>query len=230
MLIRMIYIIYQRIYTFFRIRKNKYSSRVLMFHNISNDDNDITISKENFIKMINILYRKFSICKIEDIETNRNSKCVVITFDDVFCSVYENAYPLLRELQIPYYLFLNISMLDTTNYISTNQVKEMLSNSNCILGSHSLEHVFMRNLTDDEVYLDMLNSRKYIEKEFNSKCTSYAFPYGSIYACSKKNINQASKLYDFVFTTINMNFDGNFNNIPRININNKCKFLKEINK
>ncbi|SJZ58034.1 polysaccharide deacetylase family protein [Anaerorhabdus furcosa] len=228
MIRRILFIIYQRIYTLFRSIRNDQFSHVLMFHNISNENNDITISKENFYKLITKLNEEKRICKIEDLKYQSISKSVVITFDDVFQSVYVNAYPLLKRLQVPYLLFLNIKMLDKDNYLTTEQIKEMLSDSNCILGSHSINHIFMRNISEEKLQLELLNSKKFLEKKFDVICTSFAFPYGSLYACSKKNIIQASKIYDYVFTTINMSFDGDFHNIPRINVNNNCKFLKEM--
>ena len=50
--------------------------------------------------------------------------------------------------------------------------------------------------------------------------TDFAFPYGSIYACSDDNIRNAKEVYDNVYMTYNLDYNSEYERvIPRININ-----------
>ena len=58
--------------------------------------------------------------------------------------------------------------------------------------------------------------------------SSFAFPYGSMYACSKDNIKTAKELFDYIFMTYNLPYNEEYENvIPRININDST-YKKEM--
>ena len=127
----------------------------------------------------------------------------VITFDDVHESVYEKAYPILIANNIPFTLFVNISLLDTKCYITTAQLKEMSLNSLCTIGSHGINHVFHRKLNKKESLEELYDSKNELEKLLNIPVNFFAFPYGSLVAVSICNIKQIKKTdYLMSFSTI----------------------------
>lgn len=227
MIKRFYYIILQRVYVFI----NKYKlnqGKVYMFHNVDDTNDLYSITKNDFESFLMWLIDNKKIVDIKTLIKEKNKNNVVITFDDVYASVYKNAYPILKKYKVPYYIFVNNDLLSRDNYVRDNMVKEMLAKSNCILGSHNLKHELSR-FKDIELFKkEIKESKEELEKKFNVKVNDFAFPYGSIYACSKENIIEVSKLYKNIFMTYALPYNEDYKNIiPRININSK-NYRKEM--
>ena len=224
---RLYYIILQRLYVLTNNRK-PCQGKVYMFHNVLDDLDTYSISKNNFEKMISYLNDNKKIVGVDELINNLDRDNVVITFDDAYASVYHEAYPILKELNIPYYIFICLEYLDKDNYLSTSMIKEMLKDSKCILGSHSLKHELSRFKSDSELQNELLESKEYLEKQFNVNVDCFAFPYGSKYAVSDSNIEIANDIYKNVFLTYPLSYNNEYGHlIPRININNN-NFQKEL--
>lgn len=224
---RLYYIILQRLY----VLKNKNKpcqGKVYMFHNVNDEQDTYAINKENFRTFVEYLVKNKKVVDIETLIKEKDPDNVVITFDDVYESVYQNAYPILKEKDFPFYLFLCDEYLNKENYVSSDMVKEMLRDSKAILGSHRMKHELSRFSDETKIREDMKESKKKLEEEFGVKVDAFAFPYGSMYACSEKNIEDALEIYKYVFMTYPFSYDGNMKRVlPRININN-VTFEREI--
>lgn len=227
MIKKIYYICLQRIYVFFAnminlVRNNNYDVKVLMFHRLSeNFENDFyTINVNNFKNLIEYLDKEDLIKKIEVL--NKKKKTILITFDDAYDSVYKYARDVLKKKNIPYYVFLCNELIDKDGYLSTDQIKEMISDGNCVIGSHLYNHIISRFTNDKKLEEMMINSKKELEEKFGINVNTFAFPYGSIYAVSKKNVELANKHFDYVFTTIPLNCKmSGKKTLNRFNMNDK---------
>ncbi|MFR1411677.1 MAG: polysaccharide deacetylase family protein [Akkermansia sp.] len=73
------------------------------------------------------------------------AKCVLITIDDGWKSVYTDAYPILREMKIPFTVFPYTKFITGRgSAMSREQIQEMLNNG-ATLGSHSVSHLYPRS-------------------------------------------------------------------------------------
>ena len=227
MIKRLYYIILQRLY----VLKNKNKpcqGKVYMFHNVSDENDTYSINKTNFIKLLDYLCKNKKIVDVKALIKEKSKDNIVITFDDAFESVYVNAYPLLKEKDVPYYVFMCDEFLDKDNYLNKETLKEMMTESKCILGSHGLKHELSRFTSRSILENNLKESKAKLQQEFFDMVDSFAFPYGSIYACSEENIEVAKELFKYVFMTYNLPYNEEYKNvIPRININDKT-FGKEL--
>ena len=103
-------------------------------------------------------------------------------------------------------------------------VKEMLDSGLCTVGSHSLTHSILRKMSQDSVEKEFVNSRVELSRIFNTNVDILAYPFGSVYACSKDNIKAAQNTeYQLAFSTLNCHLtENNMLNrffIPRKNVN-----------
>ena len=120
-----------------------------------------------------------------------------ITFDDVHKSVISNAIPFLREYSIPYVLFVTVEFIDKEGYISATDLEQLKSDPLCTIGSHAVHHRKFR-FYNKEFFTEIRDSASIL----NAKL--FAFPYGSLYAVSRKNIEDLRKsdIYSCSFSTI----------------------------
>lgn len=224
---RLYYILLQRLYVLKRQSK-PCQGKVYMFHDVSDKNDTYSISKASFDELVNYLFNRRKIVEIETMIEELSCENTVITFDDAYASVYYNAYPLLREMNVPYYIFICNDYLNKDNYLNEDMIKEMISNSKCILCSHNMKHELSRFKSKTQFRCDLEESKDILEKKFDVKVASFAFPYGSVYACSNDNIEDAKEYYDYVFMTYSLPYNEEYKNvIPRININ-QSNYRKEM--
>lgn len=227
MLKRLFYIICQRLYIG-RKRKNECEGKVYMFHEISNKKDTYAISPRSFKSFLNYLIENKNIVDIETLINEKNENNVVLTFDDAYSSVYEYAHPLLRKYGVPYYIFICNDYLNKEDYLDEKMIKTMVKDSHCIIGSHGYYHTFSRPTEKHDMQTQLEVSKSELERKFNNNIDSFAFPYGSMYAVSKKNIETAKDIFEHVFMTYPLAYNSEYGKlIPRININEET-YVKEM--
>ena len=218
MLKRLYYIILQRLY----VIKNKdkpCQGKVYMFHKVNDDNDTYSIKTSNFMNCINWLLANKKIVDIDTLVKEKDKNNVVITFDDAFENVYKNAYPFLKEKNVPFYIFINNEFVNQKDFLDEKMINEMLTDSNCILGSHGIKHRLYR--FEKEANSFIKESKEELEKMFNREIDTFAFPYGSMYACSDDNIEYAKNIYKNVCMTYPLAYNDELGIIPRINMNDK---------
>lgn len=119
-------------------------------------------------------------------------KCVWISFDDIDKSVYENAFPILKEANIPFAMFViagHVGSEDFSNLemATWDELREMNKSGLADFGSHTFD---MHRFEDDiPVFLipeqseafkrDLEKSVEKIEAELDITVKSFAYPYGN---------------------------------------------------
>jgi peptidoglycan/xylan/chitin deacetylase (PgdA/CDA1 family) len=211
-----------------------HASVVYLFHDIVDKQEDVktpfAISQttfENFLltrleqgwkpltynEMLDIIQRKRTLSK----------NCFIISFDDANESVFTKAYPFLKKQGIPFIIFITRSLIGKQNYLSEEQIKMLAADPLCTVGSHGLNHVMFRYLSPEEMEQEYHISQAFLQELTGQSVKSFAFPYGRVVECSRKNIHALKhSVYDLGFSAIS----GSLNHIwltgkyyiPRINV------------
>lgn len=115
------------------------------------------------------------------------NKAVVITFDDGYSSIYDNAWPILKKYQWPFTVFINTQHHDDKNakYMSWKQLQEM-AKGGATIGNHSVSHDHMvRRLpeeTDEQWHTrtteEIASAQKTINRTLGKQLNVFAYPYG----------------------------------------------------
>jgi len=146
--------------------KHENAYTLIGYHEIADKsetlDPTYTVSPENFALQIEWLIKDgYHFVNVDDIiEYRKNGKhlpdhAVLITFDDGYKSVYQNAYPILKKYHIPFVIALVGSWLQDENqvdfagnmisrdkFMSQNEIKEMVSSGLAEVASHSYNSHF----------------------------------------------------------------------------------------
>ena len=115
----------------------------------------------------------------------------LITIDDGWKSVYTDAFPVLKELNFPFTIFLYKRYVDGGGRaLTTPMIEEMLASGLCSIGSHSVDHPFPSKFRaaakkGEEANLAFLNtefgdSKAFLEKKFGKSVPTYAYPGGYV--------------------------------------------------
>lgn len=129
---------------------------VLMYHNIAEEPNDMTVTPETFrMHMETLAENGYTAVTLDDMVNYVYSggelpeKPVLITFDDGYYSNYEYAYPVLSELGMKAVIFTVGTSFGKTTYLDTDapitphfgekEAKEMTNSSVISLQSHTYD-------------------------------------------------------------------------------------------
>ncbi len=130
---------------------------------------------------------------VEHLENGESvpDRTVAITIDDAYRSVYEEAYPRLKERDLPYIVFVATDPVDDglSGYMSWDQMREMQEESKATFANHSSTHDYLVRQGEDESdseYRDRLrddinNAQERLEAELGDDRDIpklFAYPYG----------------------------------------------------
>jgi peptidoglycan/xylan/chitin deacetylase (PgdA/CDA1 family) len=116
-------------------------------------------------------------------------KSLVVTFDDGFRGVYENAFPTLRRLGMTATVFLSIGRqcssgfperlpsLEGRTMLNWEEIREM-HGSGITFGAHTLTHPDLTRLTSDRIDEELGVSQRRIEDALGVPVKSFAYPFG----------------------------------------------------
>lgn len=158
---------------------------------------------------------------IERIEKGEipTDKCLVaFTFDDGFEECYTTVAPLLEKYGCNAAFFINAKYIgsDETyqqefhNRINTftkkpmnwQQVKELHQRGH-VIGAHTLDHVNMAELSDDELVYQLETNKQILEKKLNCRCNYFAWTYGRMQHFPESALQLTQKYHKHIFSGTN---------------------------
>lgn len=167
-----------------------------MYHSISEHvgnekHNKWRVKPQDFEKQMNWFYKNnwksFTISELSKLD-EIPEKSFVITFDDGYEDNYLNAFPILKKYDFKATIYLvpnqktnhweekNTSVL--SNLLNEKQILEMLNSGLIEFGSHTLSHVNLSTINDEQLLNELKKSKEEVEKITNQECEAFAYPYG----------------------------------------------------
>lgn len=198
------YIFWTKLYEYI-FRKNENGENIIyMFHSIHDGETvpkEFRTNKESFEKFLESELKKRKASSVNHIIEGKGKGTFAITFDDVFENIYTNAYPILRRYNVPFTLFVATGLLNQPGYITSTELQELSQDALCTVGAHTVNHVRLR--TANRAYEEIIESKRKLENMLGKTVELFAYPYGSVFACSKKNIKQVKKAgFSAAFSTM----------------------------
>lgn len=188
------------------------SAVILMYHHVDWDTPQSTsVTPDRFAAHLDYLAQEgFRIRPLlevlESVKTGSElaEKTVVLTFDDGYISVLENALPLLRDRNWPFTVFVSTEFVDKDYraYLSWDQLRQLADNGGTI-GNHSRTHTHLVRRADNEsvqawqqrVRDEIIDAGERIGAELGDAAIPvFAYPYGE-YDTSVKEIVQQLGLF-----------------------------------
>ena len=180
---------------------------ILLYHALFDKEANTekyAISKAEFEKQIKYLSEKGfkSLSPADFFETGKSVKskkdAIVVTFDDGNYSDYSIAFPILKKYGFGAVFFVTTNWVGTKNYMTWSNLKEMAENGMSIQ-SHSMTHSFLSDLSPDNLYKELNESRNIIGENLNIIADYISLPGGF---CSRKVLNTAKDAgYKAVYTS-----------------------------
>lgn len=103
---------------------------------------------------------------------------VMITMDDGYADLHSVAMPVYQETGLRPVLFIFPKVLGYGLYIDWDHLQELVDQG-CIIGSHSYDHDNLRELDDENLRYQIVDSREILEERLGTTVDSFCYPYGS---------------------------------------------------
>jgi peptidoglycan/xylan/chitin deacetylase (PgdA/CDA1 family) len=123
---------------------------------------------------------------LDRLDRGDSAPSVVLTFDDGFADVHEHAWPLLRDRQVPFTLYLASAFVGGTMHwdgstakaagpaLNWQQLDEMLASGLMTLGNHTHRHVRPEVLSRAELE----ECDEAVEQRLGVRPAHFAYPWG----------------------------------------------------
>ncbi len=179
-----------------------YKIIILMYHIIDRPragrEKKYCCLPECFFKQMKFLSQSdYSLINLDDIdeilsgEKVMNNTGIAVTFDDGFEDFHQNAFPVLKQFDIPATLFMiSDQIVDTDDLkqpgdpskrdlLNQKQLLE-ISHSGILIGSHTRTHPKLNEISSDKEKLndELFNSRQVLENQLDKTIEHFAYPYG----------------------------------------------------
>lgn len=161
---------------------------ILLYHSIpgSNSTNDrYAVSVEKFEEQMKQLrdwgYTTITIQELVG-HVRKGSvlprRPIVITFDDGYQNVFENAFPIMERYGFSGTVYIVANRLESDGFMGKKELKELIENG-WEVGSHGMTHT---ELTQNHALVrsEILQSRLDLNKALGIKVFSFAYPFGSL--------------------------------------------------
>jgi len=156
---------------------------ILCYHSVADSGWRFSTGIRDFEEQIKFLKSKFKIISLE--EMLKNKKGLVITFDDSYLDVYENALPILIKYNIKATLFAlgnvvapnreklqnNLELMNYSHYKKLNEL-------GWEIGFHTSTHPNLKDLSNEQVEKEIGKGKRELEKNLGFKLRYFAYPLG----------------------------------------------------
>jgi len=139
---------------------------------------DIDIAPGRFAQQLDWLARTNRVVRLEQTMTQSRRGAIAITFDDGYRDNLTVALPLLEKFNLPMTLFVVAGFVDSDNYLSEEELREISKHPLITIGSHGLWHRHFNRLSLDEARFELTESKRLLEDTIGKPIDLVAWPYG----------------------------------------------------
>lgn len=176
-----------------------YNVPVMMYHGVGWGDETANLFVNPWdleAQIVWLLESGYTPIWFEDLEHVEDyEKPIILTFDDGWANNYENLLPLVKQYKIKVTIFPVYKYLKNSgNHLSVEQALEMADTGYVSFQSHTMSHIDLTELSEEDVRWELENSRLELTRLFGIEPCALSYPIGG---SNEKIQNMASQYYRF---------------------------------
>ena len=157
---------------------------ILMYHQIGEEENSLYLSEEHFRQHLEYFkeqgYTTVTMSQLYDHWGKGEplpEKCIALTFDDGYRSMYEVVFPMLQEYGFTATFYVIPAAVWSPWSVDEDMIKEM-AEGGMEIGSHTYSHYQLDILTEKDVLFELQESKKALETVTGKEIHSLCYPVG----------------------------------------------------
>jgi peptidoglycan/xylan/chitin deacetylase (PgdA/CDA1 family) len=158
-----------------------------MYHSVNRSPHKSaeTVTPETFEQQLQWLLARYAVVRLSDLAAGTDSRRdgrrrVAITFDDGLQDFCDVAYPILRKHAVPCTMFVPTAFLGRYDVMSGADLLFLQSEGLVEFGSHTVDHVSMRQLPIEEMTRQARESKRALERLLDRPVRLFAYPFGQL--------------------------------------------------
>lgn|SRR3990167_340407 len=183
-----------------------YKIPIIMYHYVEyvEDENDtirksLTIAPHVFESQLATLakhgYTTYTVSDVPNILNGSipyTQKNIVLTFDDGYADFYTDVYPLLQKYNAKATVYVITNFIGRKGFLTSAQIQELAKSPLVEIGSHTLNHMYLKGGRRDIVKTEITESKKILENLTNTTINTFAYPYGAFDIQALTEVQEAS--------------------------------------
>jgi len=205
-----------------------YEVPILMYHSFDADkiDTYAAIAPETFDQQMKFIksnrYEVISLeqyCRMLKDDKPIPKNLIVITMDDGYKDNL-SAIAVLKELDYPATIFIPADRISEEGYLSQEDIEDFLKNTRIRIGSHTLSHVYLPDMSDLRLKKEIFKSKDILEERFFQDINTIAYPVGGF---NEEILNKVKEAGYLCACTTNRGFSNELDRfaLRRIKITNR---------
>ncbi len=162
----------------------------------------------------------------KNLSDKKKDRKVLLTIDDGLMSFYKNAWPILREREIPFILFVNTREVGSFNYMNWDQIKELAKYKYVFIGNHSHSHEYLVEEDSETIKNDLIKSKQLFKDNLGKNSIFFSYPFGEYSTEFKKIVKDLGFEYAFGQHSGVIDETKDLWELPRFPINEKYGEIK----
>lgn len=176
-----------------------YMTPILMYHHIDErwQEWKLSVSPASFARQMEFLkahrYNVISLSEYLELLKNKKPmprKSVVITFDDGYDNNFTEAFPVLKKINFPATIFVQVDGVGRKGYMTWDDIL-ILAENGVEIGSHTMHHGFLPDLSDEEMKKEIYESKAALEERLERPVTLFSYPGGGFNAAARQHVIDA---------------------------------------
>lgn len=174
------------------VRRRVIGPRILIYHQVGSDlGREMEVSIDHFRRQLDWMDKHGKVVPLEDalarvLDPNAD-RLFVLSFDDGYRDIYQNAFPLLAKRQLPFTLYLTTHPIESgvaltpggrADPLSWEQVGQMNATGLMTVGSHTHRHPDLRKLGTNVIEEELDISNQLIRERVGVTVRHFAYPWG----------------------------------------------------
>lgn len=222
---------------------SSHAAVILQYHHVSDTTPVVTsispkLFKQHLMHLKDNNYQIWPLPKlVKHLKSHKTNpdKVVVITFDDAYDSIYQNAHPLLKKMDWPYTVFVSTDPIDKAmkGFMNWQQLKQ-LQRQGATIANHSRSHAhFIRRMTEEtkaqwltRIKKEILDADRRLEQELGDTHKLLAYPYGE-FTQEIEDLVDSLGFVGFGQQSGAVSFQHQLTAIPRFPMNNNFGAMEE---
>jgi len=184
-----------------------YVPAILMYHSVGGEGSfpeyygsKLNVTPDTFQRQMKFLHNKgYNVISLEEfIERIKSGKrvprkTVAITFDDGIRNNFSEAFPILKKYNFPATIFIPTGYVGKKKYLTWDQIK-IMSENGIHMGSHTVTQRFLPDLPIEEVWEELAESKRTLEKETGHPVATLSYPIGGFTEKIRNLVKEAGYL------------------------------------
>lgn len=130
----------------------------------------------------------------EFLKDESGQRYVVVSFDDGYRTFYSYTYPIIKKHGIKSVNYIIYNFIGRQNNMDAYMIEQLVKDGLVEIGSHTLNHPDLTSITEEQLKSEIIESKNLLEKRFNTKVTSFCYPYGYYNEKAFPFVNEAGYL------------------------------------